>query len=86
MFFEGDACPLYFRDDTINQVNSLRIKTVIDNLTNGFFNNVDPNEFVEIRNKLLQRDEYFVLKDFDAYVKAHFISFFMCFNISIEIF
>ena len=51
--------------------NDPRIKTVIDNLTNGFFNNVDPNEFVEIRNKLLQRDEYFVLKDFDAYVKAH---------------
>ena len=48
-----------------------RIKTVLDNLTNGFFNNVDFGEFVDIRNKLLQRDEYFVLKDFDAYVKAH---------------
>jgi starch phosphorylase len=48
-----------------------RIKTVVDNLTNGFFNNVDFSEFVDIRNKLLQRDEYFVLKDFDAYVKAH---------------
>ncbi|MBQ9520147.1 MAG: glycogen/starch/alpha-glucan phosphorylase [Acholeplasmatales bacterium] len=51
--------------------NDPRIRNVIDNLTNGFFNNVDPNEFAMIRDNLLYHDSYFVLKDFDAYVKAH---------------
>ncbi|MFI3251784.1 MAG: glycogen/starch/alpha-glucan family phosphorylase [bacterium] len=46
------------------------LKEVIDNLTNGFFN-VDKDEFLEIRNNLLNNDKYFVLKDFDAYKKAH---------------
>lgn len=43
---------------------------VIDQLTNGFFENVAPNEFNDIRDNLLQRDPYFVLKDFDAFAKA----------------
>ncbi len=43
---------------------------VIDQLTNGFFENVSPDEFTMIRDNLLTRDNYFVLKDFDAYVKA----------------
>ncbi|MGM9969579.1 MAG: glycogen/starch/alpha-glucan phosphorylase [Anaeroplasma sp.] len=47
-----------------------RIHQVIDQLTNGFFNRVDPNEFVEIRNTLLYKDNYFVLKDLDSYIKA----------------
>ncbi len=51
--------------------NDPRIRNVIDNLTNGFFNNVDPNEFAMIRDNLLYHDSYFVLKDFDSYVKAH---------------
>lgn len=47
-----------------------RIKKVLDQLTNGFFTNVQPNEFEEIRRNLLDRDVYLVLKDFDAYVAA----------------
>ena len=47
-----------------------RIHEVIDQLTNGFFDRVDANEFAEIRDNLLYRDNYFVLKDFDSYVKA----------------
>jgi starch phosphorylase len=44
---------------------------VIDQLTNGFFEDVDPNEFREIREKLLYKDEYFVLEDFESYRVAH---------------
>lgn len=43
---------------------------VIDQLTNGFFENVSPDEFNDIRDNLLSRDPYFVLKDFDSYAKA----------------
>lgn len=47
-----------------------RIKKVVDELTNGFFN-VSGNEFMEIYYHLLKyNDEFFVLKDFDSYVKA----------------
>ncbi len=47
------------------------IRTVIDQLTNGFFGTVDRSEFQEIRDKLLGRDEYYVLKDLKAYQAAH---------------
>ena len=51
--------------------NDPRIKQVIDQLTNGFFERVDQNEFAEIRDNLLYQDHYFILKDFDSYIKAH---------------
>ncbi|MDE5867340.1 MAG: glycogen/starch/alpha-glucan phosphorylase [Anaeroplasmataceae bacterium] len=44
---------------------------VLDQLTNGFFENVNPNEFVDIRNNLLYKDNYFTLMDFDSYCEAH---------------
>lgn len=47
------------------------IHQVIDQLTNGFFENVSPDEFVDIRNNLIYHDPYFVLKDFDSYSQAH---------------
>lgn len=47
-----------------------RIKRVIDQLTNGFFQNVPNHEFEDIRRNLLERDMYLVLKDFDSYVSA----------------
>lgn len=47
-----------------------RIKKVLDQLTNGFFEKVPPYEFEDIRRNLLERDVYLVLKDFDAYVAA----------------
>lgn len=46
------------------------IHEVLDQLTNGFFDKVAPNEFEEIRDNLLNRDSYFVLKDFDSYLVA----------------
>ena len=50
--------------------NDPRIKQIIDQLTNGFFEYVNRDEFVEIRENLLNKDQYLVLKDFDSYVKA----------------
>ncbi len=47
-----------------------RIHTVIDQLTNGFFDSVDPQEFTEIRDRLLYHDNYFILKDFASYAEA----------------
>ena len=50
--------------------NDSRIRTILDQLTNGFFETVPYNEFEEIRNALLYRDQYFVLRDFASYVDA----------------
>jgi len=48
-----------------------RIRTAVDQLINGFFP-VSNVEFMDIYNHLLlHNDEYFVLKDFNAYVEAH---------------
>ena len=47
-----------------------RIHTVIDQLTNGFFDKVDIHEFDVIRDNLLYKDNYFVLKDFASYIEA----------------
>ena len=46
------------------------IHEILDQLTNGFFENVAPDEFVAIRENLLNKDNYFVLKDFASYAKA----------------
>ena len=45
-----------------------RVRNVID-----FFETLshNRNEFIDIKDNLLNRDYYLVLKDFDAYVKAH---------------
>ncbi len=51
--------------------NNFRVKRVVDQLINGFFESVDKNEFKEIYDKLLYADTYLVLKDFDSYLKAH---------------
>lgn len=51
--------------------NHTDLRLVIDQLTNGFFENVAPNEFKEIREKLLYEDAYFVLEDFEGYRDAH---------------
>ncbi len=51
--------------------SDLRIKRVVDQLTNGFLD-VSDEEFRILKDGLLQHnDEYFVLKDFDSYVAAH---------------
>jgi starch phosphorylase len=51
--------------------NDPNVKLVVDQLTNGFFDDCDESEFAQIREKLLGRDEYYVLKDFDSYRVAH---------------
>lgn len=46
-----------------------RIRKVVEQLVNGFFQEVQEDEFKDIYDNLLHRgDKYFVLKDFDAYV------------------
>ncbi len=47
------------------------LRNVIDQLTNGFFDDVSEYEFKEIRDKLLSKDQYFVLLDFESYRIAH---------------
>lgn len=51
-----------------------RIHRTLDQLINGFFSEVDRNEFREIFDKLVFEDPYFVLKDFQSYQKAHLIA------------
>lgn len=47
------------------------IRRIIDQLTNGFFEDVPRDEFAVLRDSLLkQNDEFLVLKDFDAYVRT----------------
>jgi len=48
-----------------------RIRQVIEQLVNGFFESVDRGEFEEIYQELLHQDEYFLLKDFAGYADAH---------------
>lgn len=48
-----------------------RIKRVVDDLINGFIPNFNRDEGMNIYNHLITyNDEYFVLKDFESYVKA----------------
>jgi starch phosphorylase len=47
------------------------IRGLLDQLVNGYFENVDKEEFREIFNNLVYHDRYFVLKDYHAYRKAH---------------
>jgi starch phosphorylase len=49
----------------------IRVNTIVNQIINGFLE-TPKMEFMSIYDSLLaQNDEYFVLKDFDAYVKAH---------------
>ncbi|MCX7970897.1 MAG: glycogen/starch/alpha-glucan phosphorylase [Negativicutes bacterium] len=51
--------------------NDWRVKQVVDQLTNGFYINDRGETFHNIRATLLdQNDQYFVLKDFAAYIEA----------------
>lgn len=49
--------------------NDKDLKQVIDQLINGFFKNVDKDEFNLIYDDLLNKDYFFVLKDFRSYVE-----------------
>ena len=64
LYAQGGYNPMdYYNSDE-------RIRTVIDELTNGFFDKVDIHEFDVIRDNLLYKDNYFVLKDFASYIEA----------------
>jgi starch phosphorylase len=71
----SDEVNEYYNNGTYDPLeeykNHVDLREVIDQLTNGFFKNVDENEFKEIRDKLLSKDQYFVLKDFEGYREAH---------------
>lgn len=43
------------------------IKKAVDNLINGFFDDVNPDEFKEIYYKLINEDPFMVLADFESY-------------------
>ncbi len=47
------------------------LRLVLDRLVNGFFANVDQNEFREIYERLLYDDTYLILRDYRAYAAAH---------------
>jgi len=51
--------------------NHTDLRLVVDQLTNGFFDSVDKDEFKEISDRLLNSDSYLVLEDFEGYRKAH---------------
>jgi len=51
--------------------NDWEIKTLLDQLVNGYFEEVDKEEFRDIFNNLVYSDRYFVLKDFHEYKRAH---------------
>lgn len=51
--------------------NDLRIQKIINQLSNGHLRNME-GEFSIIQDSLIRHnDEYFVLKDFDSYARAH---------------
>ncbi|WP_312887217.1 glycogen/starch/alpha-glucan phosphorylase [Clostridium lacusfryxellense] len=65
----------YYKNKNYNSYDiynsDLRVNTVLNHLINGFLETPN-NEFMGLYDSLLSHnDEYFVLKDFDAYVNAH---------------
>jgi glycogen phosphorylase len=52
--------------------SNMRIKTVMDQLINGYLG-VNEEEFRNLYDSILyNNDEYFILKDFDSYTNAHY--------------
>ena len=51
--------------------NHIDLHLVIDQLTNGFFEDVEKEEFRVISDRLLNQDNYLVLEDFEGYRLAH---------------
>lgn len=46
------------------------VREVLMQMINGFYSSDNPDLFRPLYDSLLQRDQYFILKDFDSYVKA----------------
>lgn len=66
---EWNKANTYNPMDVYNRHTDLRL--VIDQLTNGFFESVEKEEFREISDRLLYSDTYYVLEDFESYRDAH---------------
>jgi starch phosphorylase len=49
---------------------SKALQRVLDLIDSGFFNQEDPNMFKPVLDNLLRQDPFFVLADFDAYIKC----------------
>lgn len=62
----------YHSQDVLDADDDL--KKVMEQLINGFFEEVNLDEFLDIYTKLLNDDRFFVLKDFAAYKKAHVLA------------
>ncbi|MCK5761941.1 MAG: glycogen/starch/alpha-glucan phosphorylase, partial [Candidatus Izimaplasma sp.] len=65
LYIRGDYNPKGVYDNDSN------LQVVVDQLSNGFFENVSIDEFKEIRERLLTKDQYLVLLDFEGYRQAH---------------
>uniref|UniRef100_T1JIP1 Alpha-1,4 glucan phosphorylase n=1 Tax=Strigamia maritima TaxID=126957 RepID=T1JIP1_STRMM len=46
------------------------LKQVIDQLNNGYFSPEDPNLFKDVANILLNHDRYYLMVDYEAYIKC----------------
>ncbi|KAJ9596275.1 hypothetical protein L9F63_027101, partial [Diploptera punctata] len=46
------------------------IKQCVDQIQNGFFSPGNPDEFRDVADVLLKYDRFFLLADFDAYMKC----------------
>ncbi|HPJ24514.1 MAG TPA: glycogen/starch/alpha-glucan phosphorylase, partial [Bacillota bacterium] len=51
--------------------NDPELHMILEQLVNGFFENVSKDEFKDIFNNLVYSDRYFVLKDYASYKAAH---------------
>ncbi|MBR5047927.1 MAG: glycogen/starch/alpha-glucan phosphorylase, partial [Eubacterium sp.] len=58
----------YYPRDIYNSNENVR--KVLTQLVNGYYSPDNPEQFRELYNSLLDKDMYFILKDFDSYVDA----------------
>jgi len=72
---DSDTVNHYLRNGGYNAQeiynNDPELHMVLDQLVNGFFEKEKRDEFADIFNNLVYSDHYFVLKDYQAYSKAH---------------
>lgn len=47
------------------------LRTVIDQINNGFFSPNNPDVFKDLVNVLMHHDRFFVLADYEDYVRVH---------------
>lgn len=50
--------------------NNPEIKQAVDQISGGYFSPQNPNEFSHISDVILKHDNYYMLADFDEYIKA----------------